>query len=721
MKRTRHSVDYSSHPSAPACPSPLLSDRFANSVRQGTRPSTCSSFSFLGSDRSPRFYEKVFRWFRKNRGRHLNGNGCEGGVSGNGFPTEKHSSVHHRALIGQGALPVSRVGRGSSLNCPSPLLGTKTSAAKSSNSPFSRAFSSPRRRSQGGSSSLAMSAEASRAAYTAPGGGGGSGFGFSSVQRTSIPENASPLAAASCTPPLLPIGGNSDYIGPSRAPLATRTSTSSSGSGGIVNSSNNIFLSSAGASSTSAHRDMSIESGYHSFSSCSSPVAPARQGGTGSTSSLVSRSRPPSSRVRFLSRALQAVRVKGQSLSEEFRENPLEVGSVGGGWQSRSTEDNAADPLAVVGSSQAAAVGAENRRRLYQTRVGAFNTAVHDDDDEPRCESRGSSSVGGEGGGLNSVYGSSVFTGSLSSLSTADAHEMVALTLGDFRFRYGELELGQLVAAARSGHTIRRGKCQVWDVVIHSCCPNNDDEVRDWLADVRRLTQIRHENIVLYMGACVEPPQFAIITSLIKADSLQAHTEVPGSRLAASAKLSVLRQTANAFSYLHCRGILHGRLSAHNIFLESTVKVSLLDYAPDRLNLQYYAPEIARELRAEAAHLPLNKSQAGDVFAFGTLVYLLACSRLPFAGGLAAEVLLYQVGQGGLAAASLPANIHPGLGRLIGRCWDPEPASRPTFPAICNQLQSLVNSFSTTRKHSSSEPRNLDQLGKIGTGLLAVN
>ena len=151
------------------------------------------------------------------------------------------------------------------------------------------------------------------------------------------------------------------------------------------------------------------------------------------------------------------------------------------------------------------------------------------------------------------------------------------------------------------------------------------------------------------------------------------------------------------------------------------MKVSLLDYAPDRLNLQYYAPEIAQELRAEAAHLPLNKSQAGDVFAFATLVYLLACSRLPFAGGLAAEVLLYQVGQGGLAAASLPANIHPGLGRLIGRCWDPEPASRPTFPAICNQLQSLVNSFSTTRKHSSSEPRNLDQLGKIGTGLLAVN
>jgi serine/threonine protein kinase len=486
----------------------------------------------------------------------------------------------------------------------------------------------------------------------------------------------------------------------------------------VLSSSNNLYISSTGVTGGSTQRDMSIESGYHSFSSCSSPVAhhyrPGGGASVGSTGSLASRSRQ-GSRFRFFSRALQAVRIKGQSLSEDFRETPAQNSNYGGNWQSRSTEDNTSDLAGNSAKNSAAAVGAEDRRRLYQNKAGAFNAAVHDDEDEPRCESRGSSI------GANSVYGSSVFTGSLSSLSTADAHEMVALTLGDFRFRYRELELGQLVAATRSGHTIRRGKCQVWDVVIHSCCPNNDEEVRDWLADVRRLTQIRHENIVLYMGACVEPPQFAIITSLIKADSLQAHLDLPGGRLSSAAKLAVIRQTANAFSYLHCRGILHGRLSAHNIFLESTVKVSLLDYAPDRLNLQYYAPEIAQQLRAEAPHLPANKSQAGDVFAFGTLVYMLACSRLPFSSGVPADVLLYQVGRGCLSAGSLPPNIHPGLSRLIGRCWEYEAASRPTFPTICNQLQTLGNSFSSARKHSSSEPRNLDQLGKVGTGLLAVN
>ena len=56
-------------------------------------------------------------------------------------------------------------------------------------------------------------------------------------------------------------------------------------------------------------------------------------------------------------------------------------------------------------------------------------------------------------------------------------------------------------------------------LINHSNQPRNDQEVQAWLADVRALTDIRHENVVLYMGACVEPPKFAIITSPIKVKS----------------------------------------------------------------------------------------------------------------------------------------------------------------------------------------------------------
>ena len=96
----------------------------------------------------------------------------------------------------------------------------------------------------------------------------------------------------------------------------------------------------------------------------------------------------------------------------------------------------------------------------------------------------------------------------------SDTHEMVNLLLGEFRIKHCELQFDKTLQTGPMS-TISQGR---WhgEVVIHSCAPHNDQEVQGWLADVRALTHIRHENVVLYMGACVEPPKFAIITSPIK-------------------------------------------------------------------------------------------------------------------------------------------------------------------------------------------------------------
>ena len=74
------------------------------------------------------------------------------------------------------------------------------------------------------------------------------------------------------------------------------------------------------------------------------------------------------------------------------------------------------------------------------------------------------------------------------------------------------------------------------EVVIHSYRPRDDAEVcvgvqcpvlrvsrrqvRAWLATVRSLAHIRHENVLLYMGAAVDPPRFAIVTCPVKVTHL---------------------------------------------------------------------------------------------------------------------------------------------------------------------------------------------------------
>ena len=450
--------------------------------------------------------------------------------------------------------------------------------------------------------------------------------------------------------------------------------------------------------------DASQESGYgssfHSSSANSSPGTSIRVRGGNSPFS-----RARADRFRFIGRAFRAGH---GSLSEDIPESEVELETS---WFSRSQEDGGFP-------------AAEGRRRGFHSRPQVFACPVNET--EGCCPPSQSPSLSGgshirrlsEG---SSVGSSSVFGESLASLPRSDTHEMVNLTLGDFRIKYSELQFGRLLKGHGPHYRINMGR---WhgDVIIHSCSPQDDEDVKTWLEEVRSLANIRQENLVLYMGACVEPPIFAVITSPVKAESLHTVAIVRGKRLAAATKLSVLRQTAEAFSYLHAKGISHGRLSAHNIFLESKVKVSLLDYAPASLNLEYYGPEVVRLLSASSPCRAPLKSPEADVFAFGTLVYQMATDSQPLKD-LPAQTRVWLAGQGHLSSllsssSELPAIASSSLGRLAARCWCFEPSKRPTFLALSSLLRP-ARCFSD-KKLSTSEPHSLDQLGKAsGSGLIS--
>ena len=298
-----------------------------------------------------------------------------------------------------------------------------------------------------------------------------------------------------------------------------------------------------------------------------------------------------------------------------------------------------------------------------------------------------------------------VFSDNSNSLTGSDTQEMVNNILGDFRIKYCELKFCDRIRSSQDT-MIHHGK---WhgEVVIHSSRPENDEEVEEWLREVRSLAYIRHENIVLYMGACVEPPRFAIITSPVMADDL--YTNLVTNRLNNYDKLCILRQTVNAFSYLHSKNIVHGRLSSQNIFLERKVLVSLLDYAPNLPNLQYYAPEIAVQILA--GHKPNSvKTKEGDIFSFGTLMYQLASGRLPF-DTLTVGSLQTKVTCGEQAEILHTESVNSNLCILIRKCWLNQPAERPSFLGLSRLFQPR-NWIS--KKLSSSEPKNMDKITRTG-------
>jgi len=572
--------------------SPTMKEKFQFSKRRKARPSTYSTCSHIGgSDRTPRFYQRIAKLFKKKRGKTL--------VT-DIFPTEKHGNLRHCAQM------EPRPSISSDPRLPPTIRTPPISATPQSNLTDFFKFTHPAcRRSRAEMLSTGSSTSAN-----------------SSLQ---LPSHTSP-----------------------KCHRLTR-------------------------------HDLSMESGYQSNSACSSPalsqIRHSMQQHTSPQSPIGLRKE---TRFRFLSQAIRSVKEKIQSFSEEKSE--------GGSGQTNDQEFELSQ-----------------RRCLYRNQLPAFQATV-DEEESSRSVSRLSG---------NLTCGSSVFSSSSTSLD--NMHGLVDITLGDWRIKYEELGFGTMVWKGVNS-SIDRGQ---WhgDVIIHSHQPQNDNDVQSWLADVRTLTHIRHENIVLYMGACVEPPKFAIITQPIKGESLYTHV-IEGKRLSYSIKLSIIRQIADAFSYLHAKNIIHGRLSAHNIFLESKVKVSLLDYAADQLNLQYYSPEIARELETYNPYVPKNKTPEGDVYAFGTLMFYVACSKLPLLYD-SAHSTLWTIATQGLALNQTNHQqqkmLTPNLSKIISDCWSTVPSLRPSFSWVCAQLGTHQR---LDKSHSVSEPRKLDQIGKT-FGLLA--
>ncbi len=69
------------------------------------------------------------------------------------------------------------------------------------------------------------------------------------------------------------------------------------------------------------------------------------------------------------------------------------------------------------------------------------------------------------------------------------------------------------------GHSVHAGR---WhgDAVVHVF---GAGQVRRYLRQVRALTQVRHENLVLYMGAAVvEGGPYSIVTNPVRAESLSS-------------------------------------------------------------------------------------------------------------------------------------------------------------------------------------------------------
>ncbi|XP_019366596.1 PREDICTED: kinase suppressor of Ras 1 isoform X2 [Gavialis gangeticus] len=280
--------------------------------------------------------------------------------------------------------------------------------------------------------------------------------------------------------------------------------------------------------------------------------------------------------------------------------------------------------------------------------------------------------------------------------------------LQEWDIPFEQIDLGDPIGQGRWGR-VYRGK---WhgEVAIRllETDGNNQDHLKLFKKEVMNYRQTRHENVVLFMGACMHPPHLAIITSFCKGRTLHSFVRDPKISLDINKTRQIAQEIIKGMGYLHAKGIVHKDLKSKNVFYENG-KVVITDFGlfgisgvvqegrfrrENELKLPhdwlcYLAPEIVREMAPGKDEDKLPFSKAADVYAFGTVWYELQARDWPFESQ-PAEALIWQIGSGeGVKQVLATISLGKEVSEILSACWAFDLGERPSFTLLMDMLEKL--------------------------------
>ncbi|XP_062072211.1 kinase suppressor of Ras 1 isoform X1 [Lepus europaeus] len=278
--------------------------------------------------------------------------------------------------------------------------------------------------------------------------------------------------------------------------------------------------------------------------------------------------------------------------------------------------------------------------------------------------------------------------------------------LQEWDIPFEQVELGEPIGQGRWGR-VHRGR---WhgEVAIRllEMDGHNQDHLKLFKKEVMNYRQTRHENVVLFMGACMNPPHLAIITSFCKGRTLHSFVRDPKTSLDINKTRQIAQEIIKGMGYLHAKGIVHKDLKSKNVFYDNG-KVVITDFGlfgisgvfreerrENQLKLShdwlcYLAPEIVREMTPGKDEDQLPFSKAADVYAFGTVWYELQARDWPFKAQ-AAEALIWQIGSGeGMKRLLASISLGKEVSEILSACWAFDLQERPSFSLLMDMLEKL--------------------------------
>ncbi|BFI24607.1 hypothetical protein AXG93_154s1820 [Marchantia polymorpha subsp. ruderalis] len=167
---------------------------------------------------------------------------------------------------------------------------------------------------------------------------------------------------------------------------------------------------------------------------------------------------------------------------------------------------------------------------------------------------------------------------------------------------------------------------------------------REFMAEVKIISQLRHRNLVQLLGWCLEKDELILVYEFMPNGDLDdlIYADKPKCDLTWKQRYNILCGVATALVYLHEeweQRVVHRDVKTSNVMLDSALNARLGDFGLARLSAHSQAPQttlVAGTLGYLAPEFSLSgkATDKTDVYAFGVVALEVTCARRPLAPDL---------------------------------------------------------------------------------------
>ncbi|XXG67452.1 hypothetical protein AAC387_Pa06g0801 [Persea americana] len=212
------------------------------------------------------------------------------------------------------------------------------------------------------------------------------------------------------------------------------------------------------------------------------------------------------------------------------------------------------------------------------------------------------------------------------------------------------------------------------------------ENMEDFCNEISILSRLRHPNVILFLGACTNPPHLSMVTEYMEMGSLYHLIHMSGQKkkLNWRRRLKMLRDICRGLMCIHRMNIVHCDMKSANCLVNKHWTVKICDFGLSKVMTdvpvrdsscagtpEWMAPEL---IRGEPF------TEKCDVFSLGVIMWEMCTLNRPWEGLPPAQVI-YAVAYEG-TRLEIPEGP---LGKLISDCWA-EPDERPSCEEIFSRL-----------------------------------